>query len=394
MSERVQHLAPEATEPRAVGPAGASPRRTAARRGPGISLGDALVQGKLSVGASNDPYEREADAVATRVVRALSRGTNDDQGDSQSRVQRRLDTTEPISRVRRASAARPAADVAAPTQRIQRAVQVGAEGGDLDADTARMLQSSRSGGAPLADVARATMEGAFGADFSSIRVHTDSTATELNDRIQAKAFATGSDIYFRDGGPDVSSQSGQALLAHELTHTIQQGAAPISRVTDILGGLRPLSTDVQRNSIQRVFDAATPSTYDDGGGHAIAEHGPERPEDEHKARAKVNAPTYSSSGWASAEKMKSAVMKAFATRSAPGAKIMKSGTKYYMKWTVNVALAKCGYTWKSDAGKDPITKTDVDTAVVIFSINEGTGAIEKMTTAFPGAPAKEFNASV
>jgi len=64
-----------------------------------------------------------------------------------------------------------------------------------------------------------------------------------------------------------------------------------------------------------------------------------------------------------------------------------------MKWTVNVALAKCGYTWKSDAGKDPVTKTEVDTAVVIFSINEGTGAIEKMTTAFPGAPAKEFNAS-
>ena len=237
------------------------------------------------------------------------------------------------------------------------------------------------------------MEGAFGADFSSIRVHTDSTSTELNNRIQAKAFTTGSDIYFRDGGPDVSSQSGQALLAHELTHTIQQGAAPISRTTDVLGGLLPVAAGVQRDSIQRVFTADNPATYDDGGGHALAEHGPDRPASEHEARAKINAPTYSSSGWASKEMMKSAVTAALATRSATGAKLKKSATKYYLKWTVNVALAKCGYTWKSNAGNDPITKTDVDTAVVIFSINEATGAIEKMTTAFPGAPAKEFNAS-
>ena len=113
--------------------------------------------------------------------------------------------------------------------RIQRAATLGAggetigeRGGDLDADTDRVLRSSRSGGRPLPDPAKSTMESAFGADFSGVRVHAGSTATELNDRIQAKAFTTGNDIYFRDGLPDVSNSGGQELLAHELTHTIQQ----------------------------------------------------------------------------------------------------------------------------------------------------------------------------
>lgn len=69
----------------------------------------------------------------------------------------------------------------------------------------------------------------LGADLSGIRVHSGPTSTELNDRIQAKAFTTGNDIYFRDSVPDVSTSTGQELLTHELTHTIQQGAAPLQR---------------------------------------------------------------------------------------------------------------------------------------------------------------------
>ncbi len=67
------------------------------------------------------------------------------------------------------------------------------------------------------------MEGAFGANFDAIRIHAGSKAAELNTRIQAKAFTVGNDIFFRDGAPDTSTQQGQHLLAHELTHTIQQG---------------------------------------------------------------------------------------------------------------------------------------------------------------------------
>jgi hypothetical protein len=78
---------------------------------------------------------------------------------------------------------------------------------------------------------RRKMEGAFGADFGGIRIHEGSKASELNNRIQAKAFTVGNDIYFRDGAPDASSRDGQHLLAHELTHTVQQGGR-VQRSTD------------------------------------------------------------------------------------------------------------------------------------------------------------------
>ncbi len=66
--------------------------------------------------------------------------------------------------------------------------------------------------------------------FSSVRIHTGPRATELNHRIQAQAFTLGSDVFFRDGEPSASS-SGTRLLAHELTHTIQQGGARSVRRT-------------------------------------------------------------------------------------------------------------------------------------------------------------------
>ncbi len=65
-------------------------------------------------------------------------------------------------------------------------------------------------------------EPAFGTDFGAVRLHDGAAASDLNDRIQAKAFTTGNDISFRDGLPDTSTSDGQHLLAHELTHTIQQ----------------------------------------------------------------------------------------------------------------------------------------------------------------------------
>ena len=74
---------------------------------------------------------------------------------------------------------------------------------------------------------RAHMESAFGADFGNVRLHTDANADVLNRTLGADAFTTGRDIYFRQGRYDPDGTSGRRLLAHELTHVVQQaGSTP------------------------------------------------------------------------------------------------------------------------------------------------------------------------
>ena len=90
-------------------------------------------------------------------------------------------------------------------------------------DLSQRLQSSRGGGSPLPSDTRTQMEGAMGADFSGVRVHTGSDAADMSQGIHAQAFTHGSDIYFNEGKYDPGSTDGQRLLAHELTHTVQQG---------------------------------------------------------------------------------------------------------------------------------------------------------------------------
>lgn len=68
-------------------------------------------------------------------------------------------------------------------------------------------------------------QGFGGADFGNVRLHAGSEAAELNQRLGAQAFTLGSDIYLGAGTPALDSQAGQGLLAHELTHTMQQGGS-------------------------------------------------------------------------------------------------------------------------------------------------------------------------
>ncbi|HTR51340.1 MAG TPA: DUF4157 domain-containing protein, partial [Kofleriaceae bacterium] len=79
-----------------------------------------------------------------------------------------------------------------------------------------------SSGAPLDGGVRGKMEGAFGADFSGVRVHTDGQAGHAAQQLGAHAFATGSDIFFNHGAYNPSSDAGQHLIAHELAHVVQQ----------------------------------------------------------------------------------------------------------------------------------------------------------------------------
>ena len=87
------------------------------------------------------------------------------------------------------------------------------------------IQQARGSGQALPDNVKEPMENAFDADFSQVNIHTDNQSHQLNESVQAKAFTTGTDIFFRQGAFNPTSQDGQELIAHELTHVVQQGGA-------------------------------------------------------------------------------------------------------------------------------------------------------------------------
>lgn len=105
---------------------------------------------------------------------------------------------------------------------IMRKMEAGSSGIAVSSSFASSLNASKDGGAPLQQETKRFMENAFSTDFSSVKIHTGNRASELNKKINAKAFTYGSDIYFREGQYNPGSVEGKHLLGHELTHTIQQ----------------------------------------------------------------------------------------------------------------------------------------------------------------------------
>lgn len=93
----------------------------------------------------------------------------------------------------------------------------------------KLLKASKGKGSPLPEGTRQEMERGFGADFSQVRIHTGGAAVLMNKMLGAQAFAVGKDIFFNTGKYDVNSKKGQQLLAHELTHSVQQGAVDIDQ---------------------------------------------------------------------------------------------------------------------------------------------------------------------
>jgi hypothetical protein len=84
------------------------------------------------------------------------------------------------------------------------------------------LNASKSSGSHLPQNTKQEMESSFGTDFSNVRIHDDTTAEQMSKDLNAQAFTHGSDIYFSSGKYDINSTAGKHLLAHELTHTVQQ----------------------------------------------------------------------------------------------------------------------------------------------------------------------------
>jgi hypothetical protein len=103
-------------------------------------------------------------------------------------------------------------------EELQMKRDVGAEGGSLSEGAAGQLQALRGGGHPLDAALRSRMEAAMGTSFGDVRVHTGTQADTLNRGMGARAFTSGSDVVLRND----QSAADTHLLAHELTHVVQQ----------------------------------------------------------------------------------------------------------------------------------------------------------------------------
>ena len=183
------------------------------------------VQTKLTVGAPDDEYEREADAVAERVMRMPVEDLPIEQEEEEE--------TAPNAFLQRMCAAceetLQCVPLAVGQEDDDRVLSTKPDGdhstGDVSHTTAKYINGLRGGGSPLPAGALAFFEPRFGADFSRVRVHTGSQAADAARGVNARAFTFGNDIVFGRGeyGPD--SSNGRHLLAHELTHTIQQNGS-------------------------------------------------------------------------------------------------------------------------------------------------------------------------
>ena len=152
-----------------------------------------MVQPKLSVNTPGDKYEQEADSVAEQVMRM-----------TEPNVQRKCDKCE---------------------EEEKNVIQTKAQdsGGSIASPTlGHQINQTSGNGHPLDGNTRTFMESRFGADFNHVRIHTGSTAESLNTGLNARAFTHGSDIYFNRAQYNPASLEGKKLLAHELTHVVQQ----------------------------------------------------------------------------------------------------------------------------------------------------------------------------
>jgi len=104
---------------------------------------------------------------------------------------------------------------------------------DVPQDVENSIHRERGGGQNLDPGVRRQMESSFGANFSGVRVHTDGQADSLSRTLNARAFTTGQDIFFRQGAYEPGSSVGRELLAHELTHVVQQNGKSVSRAMSV-----------------------------------------------------------------------------------------------------------------------------------------------------------------
>lgn len=178
-----------------------------------------IQRSSLVVGAANDPYEREAEDIASSL--------------NFSSPPKTTPTTTQLQR----------------TPAIQRSAAAGAQGGVVENELAQRIQSAQKGGSSLSTHIRRQLEPRLGANLGGVKIHTDSQAIQLTREVGAKAFTHKNHIYYGAG----QSPSDLKLTAHETVHTIQQGAvSQLQRKHDTTGMGVAQTATYQPPTIQRV----------------------------------------------------------------------------------------------------------------------------------------------
>jgi hypothetical protein len=199
------------------------------------------VQPKLDVSNPTDAHEVEADRVAEQVMSVPVDRAAEPTTDEEEQVATRLDRA------------------VAPTTDEEEQVATKSDGSpSMTPAIESGINGSRAGGQPLDADARSFFEPRFGRDMSGTKVHTDAHAARLASDLKAQAFTVGRDIYMGAGRYQPGTESGRSLLAHELTHTIQQqpGAKLRRRPTRIAV---PKPTSASRHVQRANGGAASPA---------------------------------------------------------------------------------------------------------------------------------------
>jgi hypothetical protein len=219
------------------------------------------IQRHATVTAPNDPYEQEADAVAERVMRmaeptAIQRKCACGGGDGGAPCSCHAHDDDHAIQAKRTAA------VSTTSSQVSGATATAA------------ARTANAGGTPLPRALRSYFEPRFGHDFSQVRVHTDSGAATAARGIQARAYTLGRDVVFGAGEYAPATEGGKRLLAHELTHVVQQtGGAPqrsrAASATATTSGVPAIQRAVARtaaldSSATAMIAAARDSTSDAG----------------------------------------------------------------------------------------------------------------------------------
>lgn len=213
-----------------------------------------VVMAKMAIGKAGDAYEREADQVAEKVT-----------GNQPGPVS--------ISPIGAMPVQRMCPDCAEEQQGKSGAAVQGAglanSKGGVSKGLENRIQKARGQGTPMAQDVKGGMEQGFGSNFDQVRIHTGSEAVQMNQELGAKAFTVGNDVFFNQGQYAPGTGAGKKLLAHELTHTVQQSGgtkqqntaqAMIQKVDLTSGpveGLGPGKNEVGQDSAGNVIYGVT-----------------------------------------------------------------------------------------------------------------------------------------